>query len=133
MYHNRLLFKPEYAPRPFSYAVRRPGHCPEGVLSIEATLDDGALGDPIYTTVMSAKAVRPMTFSLDASTKVSFMGDRHLHGWVSYQFSGYSGINLNLGARARQFSTYILLVGRISGADSFDPKYATIIQNKVRA
>jgi hypothetical protein len=33
-------------------------------------------------------------------------------------------------ARARQFSSFILLVGRITGADTFEPKYATIIANK---
>ena len=42
-FHNRKLFAPQYAPSPFVYAVRRPDHCPEGVLSIEADLHDGAL------------------------------------------------------------------------------------------
>jgi hypothetical protein len=35
-----------------------------------------------------------------------------------------------LTARARQFSSYILLLGRISSHDVFDPQYATIVQNK---
>lgn len=33
---------------------------------------------------------------------------RFLHGYVSHQFSGYSGTELSLYARARQFSRYFL-------------------------
>ena len=37
-YHNRKLLREQYAPALFSYAVRRPAHCPEGELCIEAQL-----------------------------------------------------------------------------------------------
>lgn len=33
-------------------------------------------------------------------------------------------------ARARQFSCFVVLVGRLQGADAFDPTYAFIAQNK---
>ena len=49
---------------------------------------------------------------------------------MSHQFSGYSGQALNLVARARQFSSFILLVGSIAAADLFMPKFGIIIQNK---
>ena len=110
--------------------MRRPDHYPEGTLTIEAQLDDGALADPIYTSCCYSPAVRPMKFAIDAATQVSFLGDRFLHGWVSHQFAGYSGMGLNLVARARQFSSFILLVGAIASADVFEPKYGIIIQNK---
>jgi hypothetical protein len=129
-FHNRKLFRPEYQPRPFCYAIRRPDHYPEGTLTIEAQLDDGALADPIYTSVCYSPALRPMRFAIDAATQVSFNGDRFLHGWVSHQFAGYSGLKLNMIARARQFSSFILLVGAIASADQFEPKYGIIIQNK---
>jgi hypothetical protein len=58
------------------------------------------------------------------------MGDRHVHGWVSHQFSGYSGVRLSLVARARQFSSFIVMVGRIVSADVFEPKYAMIVKDK---
>ena len=48
-FHNRKLFKKEYQPRPFCYAIRRPEHYPEGLLSIENQLSDGSIPDPIYT------------------------------------------------------------------------------------
>lgn len=61
----------------------------------------------MQTIVSHSIAKRPMKFSINASTKISFWGDRYLHGYVSHQFSGHSGIELSLSARARQFSRYI--------------------------
>jgi hypothetical protein len=129
-YHYRKLYRGEYEPRLFSYAVRRPDHYPEGVLSIEAELADGSLPQPIRTVVRRREAAHPMRFAINASTDVSFFGERYLHAWMSHQFSGQSGTQLSLVARARQFSSFILLVGRISSAEVFDPKAAIIIQNK---
>mmetsp|Transcript_15089 Transcript_15089/g.45211 ORF Transcript_15089/g.45211 Transcript_15089/m.45211 type:complete len:921 (+) Transcript_15089:180-2942(+) len=129
-YHYRKLYRGEFEPRLFSYAVRRPDHYPEGVLSIEAELADGSLPQPIRTVVRRREAAHPMRFAINAATDVSFFGERYLHAWMSHQFSGQSGTQLNLVARARQFSSFILLVGRISSAEVFDPKAAIIIQNK---
>ena len=74
------------------------------MLSIEAKLDDGILSSPITTIVAESRASHPMHFSLNAATKVAFFGERFLHGYVSHQFAGDSGAELNLYARARQFS-----------------------------
>lgn len=124
-FHHRKLVAPEYGPRPFSYAIRRPEHYPEGVLSIELER-----GDAISTTVARTEARRPMTFALDASTRVSFLGERYLHAWIAHQFSGQAGPSLSLVARARQFSSFILLVGRIASADVFEPRFGVIVHNK---
>lgn len=40
------------------------------------------------------------------------------------------GNELSLVARARQFSSFIVLLGSIASADLFLPKYAIIVQNK---
>merc|ERR1712232_351189 len=37
---------------------------------------------------------------------------------------------LHLKARARQFSSFLVLIGRVASANSFAPKYAVILQNK---
>jgi len=129
-FHNREIFKAEYEPRLFCYAIRRPDHYPEGLISIDAHRTDGTVPDPILSIVRHDIARRPMNFSIDAATRVSFGGDRFLHGWISYQFSGFSGLNLKLTARARQFSSFILMVGTVIGPDQFEPVCATIIQNK---
>ncbi len=128
-FHSRKLLKPEYRPQPFSYAIRRPEHYPEGVLSVEAKRGS-AMADPITTTVARSEAIRPMIFALDASTRVSFMGERVLHAWIAHQFSGQAGPSLSLIARARQFSSFIVLVGRIASADVFEPRFGVIVQNK---
>lgn len=128
-FHHRKLFKPEYRPQPFSYAVRRPDHDPEGNVSIEARVGR-AVADPVPTIVTRREATRPMSFALDASTRVSFLGERYLHAWVGHQFSGRTDLALSLVARARQFSSFLLLVGRIASADSFDPRFGIIVQNK---
>jgi hypothetical protein len=128
-FHHRKLVKEPYRPKPFSYAVRRPDHDPEGVLGIEAERG-GSMPEPVSTTVAWSAAQRPMSFPLDASTRVSFMGDRYLHAWIGHRFSGQSGLAAHLVARARQFSSFILLVGRIASADTFEPKFGVVVHNK---
>ena len=71
-----------------------------------------------------------MHFALDASTHVSFRGDRYLHASVLHTFSGDSPPPLQLQARARQFSSYILLLGKIAAADVFEPTAAIIVKDK---
>jgi hypothetical protein len=52
--------------------------------------------------------------------QVEFHGDRFLHGWVSHQFKGAQPLSqLNIVARARQFSSFILLVGTVEGVDRY--------------
>lgn len=55
VFHGRKVFREEYQPRAFSYAVRRPDHYPEGILSIEGQLADGSMPDPIQTIVSRAE------------------------------------------------------------------------------
>jgi hypothetical protein len=69
-----------------------------------------------------------MSFSLDASTNVTFGGSRYLHAFLCHRFAGQAAPVLNLCARARQFSSFILMVGRITSASTFDPKAAIIIK-----
>jgi hypothetical protein len=131
-YHNRKLFKEEFQPRPFSHAVRRTAqHSPEGSIRIEEHAYN-AVSEPIHTACCSrsASGAAPMQFALNASTNVTFGGDRHLHTWLNHSFSGQALPNLKLVAQARQFSSFIVLVGRIVSAHVFEPKYGMIVQNK---
>jgi hypothetical protein len=104
-------------------------HSP-GIVGIDCHLADGSIGEPVMTICKSTIATRPMKFSISAATEIEFYGDRHIHSYVSHQFSGYSGSRLELVARARQFSSFILIVGKIISADKFDPKCAIIIKDK---
>ena len=71
-----------------------------------------------------------MKFPLNASSNVSFLGERYLHSYVDHQFSTTQSVRATLNARAKQFSSFILLVGRIASIDLFEPKYAIILENK---
>jgi hypothetical protein len=134
-YHNRRLFQPQYMPRGFCYAVRRPQHDPEGMLSIE--FDHGTTGTttgtttaPLATFVSHAKAISPMRFALDAATDISFKGVRYLHASVLHTFSDAPPAPLQLQVRARQFSSFVLVVGKIAAADVFEPTGAIIVKDK---
>eukprot|EP00339_Tiarina_fusa_P029718 CAMPEP_0117035768 /NCGR_PEP_ID=MMETSP0472-20121206/25381_1 /TAXON_ID=693140 ORGANISM="Tiarina fusus, Strain LIS" /NCGR_SAMPLE_ID=MMETSP0472 /ASSEMBLY_ACC=CAM_ASM_000603 /LENGTH=748 /DNA_ID=CAMNT_0004745333 /DNA_START=1359 /DNA_END=3605 /DNA_ORIENTATION=+ len=130
-YHNRKIFKPDYEPQKFCYAVRRPDHYPEGIVSLDCKLNDGSISEPISTMVNHQKFTKhPMRFTLSAAATVSFFGDRYVHAWMGHQFSGDAGGSFSLSARARQFSSFILLVGNIISADLFDPQFGIIVQNK---
>ncbi len=130
VFHGRQLFKPEYQPRPFSYAVRRPDHVPEGVLALEGQLSDGSVAQPVHTLAARTEGGPPMAFTLHAAATVEFSGETYVHGWLDHVFSGESGVTLQLTARARQFSSFLVLVGRIIGPGLFDPSYGMIVQNK---
>ncbi len=223
-FHNARLFLPQYQPRPFCYAVRRPDHYPEGVLSIEAApeqelrrppatlqecvargvctyavsgatypeqfwyfcrscwsgdnngccaacavschaghdvvphklsgfyCDCGAGAGPskcqclappapssagrshlpaeIATLVSEAPTTRPWHFALTAAANITFSGQTYLHGWVANRFSRAGGPRLTLTARARQFSSFLVLLGNVTGPNSFEPRHGFIVQNK---
>eukprot|EP00308_Calcidiscus_leptoporus_P011902 CAMPEP_0119367568 /NCGR_PEP_ID=MMETSP1334-20130426/14339_1 /TAXON_ID=127549 /ORGANISM="Calcidiscus leptoporus, Strain RCC1130" /LENGTH=721 /DNA_ID=CAMNT_0007384007 /DNA_START=33 /DNA_END=2195 /DNA_ORIENTATION=+ len=131
-HHCKKLYRAPYAPRPFSFAVRRPGHCPEGTIALEAQPHGSAdLAEPIATHCCAAAApAPPMSFALNAATRVTFTGERYLHAYIGHEFAGASGASLHLSARARQFSSYMLLLGKIGPAATFEPKHAIVVQNK---
>jgi hypothetical protein len=132
-FHNRKLYRAGFEPRPFCYAIRRPAHYPEGTLSIEAVTRGEVAGqnaEPIVSHVRQVAPTWPMKFALNAATNVTFRGERYLHGYISQQFSGGGAASLSLTARARQFSSFLVLVGTLGGAELFQPKHAILVQNK---
>jgi hypothetical protein len=135
-FHNKKLFTREAEPKPFSFAVRQPARNPEGTVSIETSSLDrsGPVGAaPIMTTSVATRATAPMRFALDAATTISFLGERHVHAAVLHQFSSGEhtiSFGLDLRARARQFSSFILLVGKVSASDLFEPTAAIVVKDK---
>lgn len=126
-YHNRRLLRPAFQPRPFVFAVRRSAqHVPEGLLRV----DDG--GDAISTMVVEADAPPEalMHFPLSAETQVSFGGQRFLHGYMAHRFGDAPAAELTLLASARQFSSFVVLVGRIASPTRFEPLGAAIVKDK---
>ena len=127
---------PEYAPRPFSYAIRRPGHYPDGMLSIEGDFDgDTNTKEPIETLVRTipgddpSSPSPPIYIPVDAATKIEIRGPRYVHGWMPHVWRHQSP-DYYLVARAHQYSSFMLVVGVMGGSDTFLPKSAIILQNK---
>jgi len=130
-FHTRKLFLKEYRPAPFQHAIRRPSHAPEGILSMMIDKQDDSIPIPLQTIAaqrMSTTA-SPIYCRIDAATKAALVGEQFLHGAILHAFSG-SSIAVQLEARARQFSSFILMVGRVVSHDEFVPSHAVIVQNK---
>lgn len=87
--------------------------------------------------------------SVGCDLQVEFHGDRYLHGMIGHSFAGSGSawlprreeersvhlrsadpLRLAISGRARQFSSFILLVGRIGGPSLFLPSAAIVISNK---
>ena len=128
-FHNKKFFDQKYAPRAFSYAVRRPEHYPDGVVSIEAR---GKTNDPIETLVRHISKEESPGFSIpiDPSTTVTLEGDTFVHGWMRHVWDGFIPNKSHLIARTSQFSSFLLVLGVMGGPDSFIPKHAIILQDK---
>ena len=86
-YHNRKIFRAEYAPQPFCYAIRRPDHYPDGTLTIESG-DGSGNKEPAYTTVAGVEPVLPMSFAINAATRVSFTGGKTACNPLASSFAG---------------------------------------------
>eukprot|EP01052_Picozoa_sp_SAG31_P034200 SAG31_NODE_3961_length_3709_cov_7.355721_2_plen_621_part_00 len=131
LFHNRKLFLPPYRPIPFSYAVRRSAsHFPDGTVAVE---QQGNSGGPIFTVSRLLNAPVPMSFQISAATEITLGGEQYIHGYMQHGFGsgfGSGGASLSLVGRARQFSSFMLLVGKLTSAHSFEPKHGIILQNK---
>ena len=130
LYHNQRIFREEYRPQAFAYPIRRPGHSPEGVLSLEASMNDGSVAQPVQTIVSKSILESPLQFGIGAGARVRFTGEMHLHGMMAHQFQDNTGLHVSLNARARQFSSFLILVGKMTGPGEFDPQYGMVVQNK---
>mmetsp|Transcript_4975 Transcript_4975/g.10192 ORF Transcript_4975/g.10192 Transcript_4975/m.10192 type:complete len:885 (-) Transcript_4975:39-2693(-) len=129
-FHSRKLFTERFAPKPFSRAVGRPNQYPVGLISVEET--DSPSTDPIYTFTrrIAGKELRAFRIPISAATHVQIAGERYLTGWARYDFSSQASSSFALTARARQFSSFLLVIGTITGPETLDPKHAIILKNK---
>jgi hypothetical protein len=134
-FHHGKLFATAAKPKPLSTAVRRsPAHSPEGAWGIETAERGAPAGAPVETFSATRAVGRAMGFSLNAATRVELASQEvHLHGWLRHTFAGQeagpSGA-VQLVARARQFSSFVVIVGRITDATTLDPQHAFLVQNR---
>ena len=133
--YNQKLFADTFAPESFCYAVRRPEHYPDGLISIEEQKtngeDKGAERNAMtFTRKLDAdNDANTMYIPINSATSVKFTGDLFLHAWMMQRFQ-QSRPTFQLASRARQFSSFLLLVGKLSGPNTFEPEHGIILQNQ---
>jgi len=132
-FHSRRVLAPAYAPRPCAYALRRDGHCTEGVVSIEKLLTN----QPVLTLVRERRVQAgatadegAMTFALGTSTSATFTGKHYIHALLTQRFGSDRAPKLRLHARARHYSSFALLIGTIQSASSFAPTFGVVLRNR---
>ena len=129
-FHHQKLFNDQNLPKPFCYAIRRPNHYPEGEISIKCSEEH------MLSSVRKAENPHTMFFALNAATNVEFGGDRFLHACVLNQFNSkmrggkVTNSDFSIQTRARQFSSFILMIGTVPTCKKFDVKHAIIIKDK---
>jgi hypothetical protein len=124
---QKRIFKPIYSPRAFSISVRMPERYPQGNVEIIDQNDR-----PILTNSRKLEGKVAFKMDINAATTIVLSLDLHIHSWVSHSFAGEAELDLTLVARARQFSSFILLVGKILDNSTFEPTAAIMVQNKVK-
>eukprot|EP00009_Paramoeba_aestuarina_P009941 CAMPEP_0201541912 /NCGR_PEP_ID=MMETSP0161_2-20130828/71735_1 /ASSEMBLY_ACC=CAM_ASM_000251 /TAXON_ID=180227 /ORGANISM="Neoparamoeba aestuarina, Strain SoJaBio B1-5/56/2" /LENGTH=788 /DNA_ID=CAMNT_0047949489 /DNA_START=84 /DNA_END=2447 /DNA_ORIENTATION=+ len=125
-FHVRKIYRQEYIPKAFSWPVRIEGRDPEGVIQIQQEYHSSR---PILTASRKFKANTAMKVVLNAASTATMWGDRHVHLWTNYQFDNQE-VPLKLVARAREFSSFILILGTIPTKNVFDPSHAIILKDK---
>ena len=132
-FHYQKIFNEHSLPKPFCFAIRRPNHYPEGEISIRCSEDH------MLSSVRKAENPHMMFFALNAATNVEFGGDRFLHACVLNQFNTSKGhfsrgkmtnTDFSIHTRARQFSSFILMIGTVPTCKKFDVKHAIIVKDK---
>ena len=143
---DQVLFSPRYPTAAFSYAVRRsPEHSPEGFISIEETVqhDGTSTTAPIRTITRVDNDAGAISMAIDAATSIRFEGRRFVHGWLHSEFSSaptltkmspngrpLKDIGLSIVATARQFSSFILILGRVAPNSQFIPEHSILLRDK---
>eukprot|EP00934_Nitzschia_sp_Nitz4_P000039 Nitzschia sp. Nitz4//scaffold22_size323478//192982//195967//NITZ4_000553-RA/size323478-augustus-gene-0.206-mRNA-1//1//CDS//3329543073//39//frame0 len=124
-YYGKFL---DPAPRSFCQSIRRPGFYPDGIVSIEA-MDSKEKWSPVETFAREVAGGQPVQMALNDATTVELTGKTYVHGYIQHRF-GPGRKEHKLIARARQFSSFMLVVGVMAGPNRLDPKDAIIVQNK---
>ena len=97
----------------------------------EATCGTSGEIECIQTHAREVNSDSSLKIPLTASTIVELTGNQYLHGYMNHRFQSSSKSH-QLVARARQFSSFIIVIGNMVDATTLEPKDAIIVLNKVR-
>mmetsp|Transcript_18486 Transcript_18486/g.59612 ORF Transcript_18486/g.59612 Transcript_18486/m.59612 type:complete len:777 (+) Transcript_18486:1-2331(+) len=148
--HERAnLFRPEYAPLPFSYLVRRsPTSFPDGKVALvrhskkkkqkddvvqrNFLLETDAEEEPEEPakTLRRDLGERSWRVSLGAAAECAVRGETFSHAYVSHDFAEDPPSSLAVKASARQFSSFLLVLGSVLPGSSIEPSHAVVVKNR---
>ena len=126
--HEKRLFKAAYRPTPLSAPVRRDATAfPEGSIAVER-------GDRTPVLALS-RAVpdfgdRLLRIPIDAATVLSAKASTYAHAITARSWGRRSPPPLTLALNARQFSSFVVLLGTVTASDEFEPARAVVVSNK---
>mmetsp|Transcript_26487 Transcript_26487/g.106015 ORF Transcript_26487/g.106015 Transcript_26487/m.106015 type:complete len:647 (+) Transcript_26487:1406-3346(+) len=144
------LYAPPYVPRAFAYHVRRtPESFPDGHVSVVKTTTTAATAQdaPVVVKMLRRElpSTRPVTVKLGGDVDYVAAASRTAHVVVSHEFrrddqhyahddDDFDGAStrteLALVARARQFSSFLVLLGSMTGKDAFEASHAVVLKDR---
>lgn len=127
LFHNRIHLKAPFLQKAFVFPVRRNGgfYDTEGTVSLTSHRHK----DPLFTHCSKLNGKQKWRFSLSSAAEVNVNADIYLHGCIKHQFKQQDD-SLDLKIRAKQFSNFLVLIGRVNQGCRFDPQHGIIVQNK---
>ena len=126
-FHYRKIFQSQFLPKKFCYPIRRPHHNPEGIFSIERNNNESI---SVILKEIEEQNSNPIEFSINDATQIQIGGKKYIHTLIDHCFETNEIKSLNLIARARQFSCFILVIGNLQSSSKINVQHAIIIQNK---
>lgn len=125
----RKILKAPACPQQFSVPVRTRDHHPDGIIMVTRR-SKNAMSTPILVTTRCSQVQQPFVMALDASTRISFVGNHYIHGHLAYAFSDTANSELSLDVSCNRFGCFVLVIGRIHSPNIFEPKSAIVLQGK---
>ena len=129
-YFKKLSFKKKYKPVPFMEQIRSRTNHPEGFFRI--TDGNGKLLDVDRRLVLeNSPDIRiPITASAKATIPIR-KGNVSVNCFVKQKISGDSETQtFNISLRAEQLSSFIVVLGKMSGSDMMIPSHAITLRNR---
>eukprot|EP01060_Flectonema_neradi_P001168 TRINITY_DN1069_c1_g1_i12.p1 TRINITY_DN1069_c1_g1~~TRINITY_DN1069_c1_g1_i12.p1 ORF type:complete len:699 (+),score=160.51 TRINITY_DN1069_c1_g1_i12:428-2524(+) len=132
-YFKKRLFARKYRPVPFLDQIRTGRNHPEGFLRI--TDDAGKLMEVDRRLVSLSSSVSPeILIPITASARVTLPvkeGNVSVNCFVNQKVSGEAeSQTFNIGLRAEQLSSFIVVLGKMAGAGMMIPSHAAILRNR---
>ena len=122
-FHCKKRFLPPYAPKPFSYIIRKKGSDADGTISIE-----DLEGNSVQTFCDTRPTVTPLTFQLNSAVSVKLRGEQHCHFWFRSQFADATSENF-LRIRGRSYGVTLVVAGKMMSSDRLQPEIAILVTN----